>query len=180
MFLSPRMAYNIGLDITDEKADIEAWLTRTSYDLNWCLPVANTVNLSRVVSPLSSNRSMVSSYFEALTNWLQHSHRAVRQGDIISVDIVEERARVASHIIEIEREMDSRDEMTIGQHIRGAGTSTVYFKVTQLDCEDAEFDGTARIVADTTRVTQTGTVQSRVPYMLGRRSSGECCDGWCV
>ncbi|RKP22287.1 P-loop containing nucleoside triphosphate hydrolase protein [Syncephalis pseudoplumigaleata] len=169
VYLQPRLAFNLQLDMVDDEP-CTLYLRRASLSISTQLPIASTITIARVSSPRAADRTLLAANLQALTDWFRGCSRAVRQNDIIHVTIDEEQARIGSMVTEAEVEMDPRDEAAVASHIRASEANDVYFKVTKLSCTATEFDGTARVVPSVTTVSQTGVAQSRAPSSIVRPS----------
>lgn len=125
-------------------------------------PIASSVNVARIASPSSMDKSLQAPFLEALKRWFEEKERILCNGDVIAICLDEENGRL--------RPRDDEEPTTLKEE--RAPTTVGYFKVTSLADESSNTDSSIhpafyghgrRIVPSRTKMVQTGVEQSRVP-----------------
>ncbi|KAF9052790.1 AAA-domain-containing protein [Panaeolus papilionaceus] len=143
---------------------------------NPTIPIARSITVARVASPISTNKSYLSTFTESLKEHFLRGNKLVKLGDIFAVAIDTD----ASHWVEAQTQehqqlLPRSREMPISPNRKNA---TVFFKVTNVEYESVNSsNGASRDIysgstlgelgcwvdASQTRVVQVGVEHARVP-----------------
>lgn len=153
--------YNLGLPLSPAPAEnTKVYLSRLTIPPNAGPPLATAVDIARVASPSSMDKSLQTAFLDALREWFEVKERILCKGDLIVISLDEEAARL--------RPRDEEETTTKETHVP---TTVAYFKVTSLQEELGDTDKVhpayyghgRKIVPSQTKMVQTGVEHSRTP-----------------
>ncbi|KAI8384516.1 P-loop containing nucleoside triphosphate hydrolase protein [Radiomyces spectabilis] len=164
IYLPPVLYFNLDLplppaSVSDVKVNITRLATPPPVEGP---PRASALNVARIASPVSMDKSLQNAVLDALRTWFEEKDRILCKNDIIAVTLDREAARLRPH--------ETEDESVALK--TGPPTTLAYFKVTNLedeatsesaDIHPAYYGAGRRIVPSYTKMVQTGVEHSRVP-----------------
>ncbi|BFZ54887.1 peroxisomal assembly protein [Savitreella phatthalungensis] len=153
LFLPPILLYNIG---HSQSEPVGAYIQKSDRNAAM-LPQAKAVNLSRVASPASTDRTLQDAIFDELRRYFESSPRLMRAGDLILLGIDEASARLTVH-----------GDSTALEYANGSSKladTFAWFKVTDVQVDGDSSVALGDVVVDSrnTRLVQQGFEQARIP-----------------
>lgn len=162
LFLSPLLAHNIGLRLSEEPATIRlAQAHGLQADPHF--PVADGVTVARVASPIATQKAYQHLFLRGLREHFEGKQRCVAVGDLIAVPIAEGEARWGEAKVggtepgpdgelecvkprtSLECSADVRDRLAT---LAGPPTSTVFFKITSLEVGSSQHKPNGSVPSD--------------------------------
>ncbi|CAG8465584.1 12000_t:CDS:10 [Ambispora gerdemannii] len=167
-YITPQLHFNLGLN--KKSVDTLESISIQSIDKSHSSPpVAKSLTVARVASPCSHDKTLYLASLDELKRWFEDVERIVCEGDVISVPIDEENARLRPQKTEgdIESLEDIKIPMAPTKH-----TAVVHFIITRLEPNDRKQilkkGYGKRIDPKLTKMVQTGLEHSRVPPVIKR------------
>ncbi|KAG9287545.1 hypothetical protein G9A89_019606 [Geosiphon pyriformis] len=172
-YITPLLYFNLGLDKTT--AGKSHYMTIQSVDRPQSPPsAAKSLMVARVASPSCNDKTLYAANLDGLKKWFEDAERVVSEGDLISVCIDEESARLKPQ--KTEGEVESLEDLKIPTFPHRS-TTIIHFKITRLEPHDKKQykkkGSGKRVFPQLIKIVQTGLEHSRVPfnrYYLGINS----------
>ncbi|CAG8480913.1 8023_t:CDS:2, partial [Funneliformis caledonium] len=164
-YISPLLHFNLGFsntkNLTSEQLFIQPAIRMQSPP-----PVAKYLVVARIAFPNCNDRFIYNASICGLEKWFEEADRIVSEGDIFSIPIDEEAARLRPQ--KVEGDIETSDDIKIATSPLKP-TTVVHFKITELKPKNKKkmmLYGSGRLV-DTklTRIEQIGMVHSKVPIV---------------
>lgn len=178
-FADPSLVYNITKS-PQQLSSVDISLTPAPLGTSPSrVPVARTVTVARVASPISTDRAYQSSFLKSLHGYFANQRRLVQQDDIIALMVNTDHVRQAASEAEEEPADADSAKSPESQTAFDAPDAPVFFKITNVeydvipDAPSDEFYGSMLgewgcwVDPSVTRILQTGLEQSRVPRPRG-------------
>ncbi|CAI2177371.1 10147_t:CDS:10 [Funneliformis geosporum] len=164
-YISPSLHFNLGFsntkNLTSEQLFIQPAIRMQSPP-----PVAKYLVVARIAFPNCNDRFIYNASICGLEKWFEEADRIVCEGDIFSIPIDEEAARLRPQ--KVEGDIETLDDIKIATSPLKP-TTVVHFKISELKPKNKKklmLYGSGRLV-DTklTRIEQIGMVHSKVPIV---------------
>ncbi|KAI7904380.1 P-loop containing nucleoside triphosphate hydrolase protein [Cokeromyces recurvatus] len=161
VYIPPALYFNLDLPLPPISVEnVKITITRVNDSPFDGPSIAQAVTIARIASPASMDKALQSAFLESLKLWFEAKERIVCKGDIITICLNEDSARM--------KPQDDEFNLTIIPQCKP--TTLAYFKVTRLDSDDEGtkihphyFGFGRRIVPSKTQMIQTGVEYSRIP-----------------
>ncbi|CAG8491490.1 5717_t:CDS:10 [Ambispora leptoticha] len=168
-YITPQLHFNLGLN--KKSLDTLESISIQSVDKpRSSPPVARSLTVARVASPCSHDKTLYPASLDELKKWFENVERIVCEGDVISVPIDEENARLRPQQ-KTEGGIESLEDIKIPM-APTKYTTVVHFIITRLEPNDkkkALKKGYGkRVDPKLTKMVQTGLEHSRVPPAIKR------------
>ncbi|CAB4479197.1 unnamed protein product [Rhizophagus irregularis] len=162
-YISPLLYFNLGFSDTN-KLSSEQLFVQPAIRMQSLPPVAKYLVVARIAFPNCTDRFIYNASMDGLESWFEEADRIVCEGDIFSIPIDEEAARLRPQ--KVEGDVETLEDIKVATAPLNP-TTAVYFKISKLKPQNKKkimMYGYGRLV-DTklTRIEQIGMVHSRVP-----------------
>lgn len=167
IYVSPILHINI--DPHGQKGSLKSFNSQKALFAE-VFPLAKTATISRVVSPITMDRTYQQSFLTGLKTEFHSKAKVVRQGDLIPICIDTVLAKTIFDVTNQQQQKDDEGAQEDSVPLAGSPDAVAWFKVVEVSGDnDGQLDGQFRIDPSKTALISSGVEFTKIPQNSASR-----------